>query len=602
MTKKKKLSLAALVLIPAAVTYKLYQQPSPGQHAAPVSIWIDSDVPAVVDSGDPNALELGVKFKSDVSGAVTGIKFYKAEANTGVHLGHLWSNTGEVLAEVKFACETKSGWQAMPLDQPIRINAETVYTVSYLAPAGHYSYNRPYFGEAKYNGHLHALQNGDSGPNGVYNHPGTGFPTASYQSSNYWIDLVFTPDDTPVASVTVSPTTATGAQGSTQRFTAKDQLGSDITAVVVWSSSMPSCVSIDQTGLAKVESSTACGSGTQNIVATLGSTTGKANYTGTGAVTPPPSGGAGLLGGCVVNANNTPSCSIPAGWQLVSAVSFEDGGLGNGNLWKTSVPNAVVSNFGHTGSRSLQGLTNRDDATLTWASPNLVGARDAYISYWRFDEAKGRMNTEIFFGGVDWNGLQFMAFDNQQLGQCGESRIGNNPKGNTMLVFGGSVGPMSTGQDYAHQSGCIPMNLPGWGTWTQVEMRIRINDPTPLGKPSNAEAQFYQGGKLMSSLPAYSGACSSQPPPCSNLSGTTDLGAAAHVAFVGGVSTTIIAWQDAGHTVCSTGTGDSRFFTRPSSFNNASPCPAQVPPSGYFNSSSAGGFKTSFDDIIVLKR
>ena len=34
--------------------------------------------PTVLDSGDPNSVELGVKFTSSVSGSVTGIRFYKA--------------------------------------------------------------------------------------------------------------------------------------------------------------------------------------------------------------------------------------------------------------------------------------------------------------------------------------------------------------------------------------------------------------------------------------------------------------------------------------------------------------------------------------------
>ena len=47
-----------------------------------------STVPAVPDSGDAGAnVELGVKFTSDVSGFVTGVRFYKAATNTGTHTG-----------------------------------------------------------------------------------------------------------------------------------------------------------------------------------------------------------------------------------------------------------------------------------------------------------------------------------------------------------------------------------------------------------------------------------------------------------------------------------------------------------------------------------
>jgi hypothetical protein len=265
-----------------------------------------------------------------------------------------------------------------------------------------------------------------------------------------------------------------------------------------------------------------------------------------------------------------------------------------------------VATFGHNSTHSLKGLISRDDATLTWGSPDLTGFRDTYISYWEYDDANGLMNTEIALGGVNWDngaGLtQFMSMDNQQLGQCGNSQLGNNARGNILLVFGGTVGPTTSGQNYSDQTGCLAMNSPSWGNWTQWEMRIRINDPTPLGQTSNAQFQLYENGVLVSQMPSGRGQCSSQTFPCSNLSGSTDLGAVAHLAFVGGISTTIVAWADAAHTICSVNGGAVNSFTRPSNFNSLSPCPLQEPPNGYFNSSAAGGFNRYFDDIIVLKR
>ena len=32
-----------------------------------------------------------MKFQSDFAGSVTGVRFYKAAANTGTHVGSLWS-------------------------------------------------------------------------------------------------------------------------------------------------------------------------------------------------------------------------------------------------------------------------------------------------------------------------------------------------------------------------------------------------------------------------------------------------------------------------------------------------------------------------------
>jgi hypothetical protein len=54
----------------------------------PCSIWNSSTTPATLDSGDGNAIEVGVKFRADTAGAITGIRFYKATTNTGTHIGH----------------------------------------------------------------------------------------------------------------------------------------------------------------------------------------------------------------------------------------------------------------------------------------------------------------------------------------------------------------------------------------------------------------------------------------------------------------------------------------------------------------------------------
>ena len=49
------------------------------------------------------AVNVGMSFTSSVSGFVTGVRFYKSAANTGTHIGTLWSATGTQLATVTFA-------------------------------------------------------------------------------------------------------------------------------------------------------------------------------------------------------------------------------------------------------------------------------------------------------------------------------------------------------------------------------------------------------------------------------------------------------------------------------------------------------------------
>jgi hypothetical protein len=135
-----------------------------------------------------------VKFRADVTGKVTGVRFYKGTGNTGTHVGHLWSSTGTLLGSVTFSGETTSGWQQATFSAPITINANTTYVVSYYAPAGHYADDTGYFSASGIdNAPLHALADGADGADGVYVYgTGGGFPTNSWQGSNYWVDLTFT--------------------------------------------------------------------------------------------------------------------------------------------------------------------------------------------------------------------------------------------------------------------------------------------------------------------------------------------------------------------------------------------------------------------------
>ena len=85
------------------------------------TIWPTTAVPGTVDSWPDTAVEVGVQFRSDVPGSITGIRFYKAIANTGTHLGHLWSTTGTLLASATFTGESASGWQQVNFATPVSI-------------------------------------------------------------------------------------------------------------------------------------------------------------------------------------------------------------------------------------------------------------------------------------------------------------------------------------------------------------------------------------------------------------------------------------------------------------------------------------------------
>jgi hypothetical protein len=160
--------------------------------ACPCSVWSASATPGQIAS-DSNAVELGMRFRSEVAGRVTGVRFYKGAGNTGTHTGSLWTSTGTLLATVTFAGETASGWQQMNFSAPVVITANTTYVISYHTNTGNYAVNGGFFTSSGVdNPPLHALANGVDGLTGVYLYGTGGFPTQSFNASNYWVDVVFT--------------------------------------------------------------------------------------------------------------------------------------------------------------------------------------------------------------------------------------------------------------------------------------------------------------------------------------------------------------------------------------------------------------------------
>lgn len=167
--------------------------------ASATSLWSDNAIPGTPAAADSNAVEIGVKFTTEVNGVITGIRFFKGADNAGTHVAHLWASNGTQLASAPFIDETGSGWQQVNFATPIAVSANTVYVASYHAPAGHYAADNNYFAASVDNAPLHASASDAAGGNGVFAYgPAGTFPNASWQATNYWVDVVF--ETTPVAA------------------------------------------------------------------------------------------------------------------------------------------------------------------------------------------------------------------------------------------------------------------------------------------------------------------------------------------------------------------------------------------------------------------
>jgi hypothetical protein len=166
------------------------------------SVWPKAPTPGTPQvTDDSSSVTLGLKFYSDVPGSITGVRFYKGSNNTGTHVGALWSNSGTLLGQVAFSGETASGWQQMNFPSPISVAANTTYVISYLAPKGSYADDQSYSWSTLSSTPLHAS---GTAP-GVFAYGSNpSFPAGTWNFSNYWVDLVFSPSTSSSSGSTYS--------------------------------------------------------------------------------------------------------------------------------------------------------------------------------------------------------------------------------------------------------------------------------------------------------------------------------------------------------------------------------------------------------------
>ncbi len=168
--------------------------------ATPRATLLDFGTPGTWDSGQSLPVELGMRFRSDVDGEVTGVRFFKTGNNTGTHVGSLWTTGGTRLANVTFSGESASGWQAATFAAPVEIDANTTYIVSYHSPTGRFSFSDDTFEWSGIDSPpLEAPVASTLAPNGIYAYGGAGsFPTdPAYLDRSYSVDVLFDPTGVP---------------------------------------------------------------------------------------------------------------------------------------------------------------------------------------------------------------------------------------------------------------------------------------------------------------------------------------------------------------------------------------------------------------------
>jgi len=181
--------VALLVAVVSLATIHIHAQ-APG-----ISLFT-TQVP--IASTSTLAWELGTRLTADVPGRVIGIRFYKWPGDPGPHVGHLWSASGVLRAEVPFDHETAAGWQQQLLVVPIVMAAGASWTVSVNAVEdAHFAVSPGGLAAGLITGPLVTTPTGGASIQA----PGR-FPLTR-SAHNYFRDVVFLPD-VVIASGTIT--------------------------------------------------------------------------------------------------------------------------------------------------------------------------------------------------------------------------------------------------------------------------------------------------------------------------------------------------------------------------------------------------------------
>jgi Domain of unknown function (DUF4082)/Fibronectin type III domain/Bacterial Ig domain len=467
------------------------EKPAPGTTVnvnCPCSIWGNGYTPHGIDSGDGSSIEVGVKFRTDTFGVVSGVRFYKSSANTGTHIGNLWTSSGQLLASATFTNESASGWQQVNFAQPVLLNPNTTYVASYFAPKGHYSQDEGYFYTVPPIGAsashldsppLHALQSTNGLTNGLYSYAsGSTFPTNTFNGENYWVDVAFSPAGPPGQASNVTGTV--GFASTSLSWTAPTSGGPASTYTIT-----PYIGSVAQPPIT-VTGSAGSPAPTNAIVTGL---TNGTTYTFTVTASNPN----GVGPASAPSAPVTPSSSAPI---------VQNGGFENGlNSWTPSgvaLPTASTAKA-HSGSGS---------ALLGTVSPAIEPSGDSNISQTVSVPASGKTTLSFWYWPAttddicsgnackyDWQEAQVRSTSGQTRASVFKSN--SNSQTWTQVTF-----DMTS---YAGQSVVLYFNVhqdgggdPTWLYLDDVSLTNTSSQPTAPGAPTGVTATSGNGSATVS--------------------------------------------------------------------------------------------------------
>ena len=186
------------------------------------SLFGDNAAPRGVETGDPEGYELGVRFTVETDGQIAALRYFRGDADAGdtdTRVLNLWSSDGTKLASTEVTSQPgETGWQSASLDTTVDVVAGRTYVASY-GTTDNYAETIGYFDNS-------ADTNADGtltlpgGSMGVFDWDLGRYPTETWNSSNYWADVVFLPDPDGAGAGDPAPAPAEQPSGGSRLFDA----------------------------------------------------------------------------------------------------------------------------------------------------------------------------------------------------------------------------------------------------------------------------------------------------------------------------------------------------------------------------------------------
>jgi len=150
-----------------------------------------SEIPSVDNASDGTAYSLGTRFKPQVNGTITGIRWYfplSVDAVVPVKAGLYYMPTSYLMDQTEFSLSAAPGWNSVDFDTPLVVTAGELYQAAIWTPHHYVATNN--YSWPKTSGDLITET-----PGGFFT-AGEDFaiPNNSFSNGNYFVDVLFTPE------------------------------------------------------------------------------------------------------------------------------------------------------------------------------------------------------------------------------------------------------------------------------------------------------------------------------------------------------------------------------------------------------------------------